>query len=65
MIAVKIPPRMFGQMVLQDLTGNDSSLVTDAMIKKINEWLSVDGRGGKDFFSPDDVANVCSFVMGR
>jgi hypothetical protein len=65
MVTLRIPPRMFGQMALQNLTGNDPKLVTDAMIKKINEWLSQGARNKKDYFSTDDVESVCAFVMGR
>lgn len=66
MIEVKtlLDPRMFAQIVMQEITNNDPSLVSDGMIAKFNEWLAIEGNN-KESFTTSDVENLVEFIYSK
>ncbi|QDP45937.1 MAG: hypothetical protein Unbinned3818contig1000_8 [Prokaryotic dsDNA virus sp.] len=60
-IELQISPRMFGQMVIENLTNGDSSLFTDRMAGSVNRWLA-DGNN-KNVFNTSDVDQAVDWVM--
>jgi hypothetical protein len=61
MIQVNLAPRMFAQIVLEDICG-EPSLVTDAIINKFNAWIRSGNK--KESYSPDDIKSAINFIMG-